>query len=64
MKRVPKYKFNFTVAFIFLVIGIVLINILPNLIPTVIIFGYFFLFYLGTGISDLIKHKNTNSRMD
>jgi small neutral amino acid transporter SnatA (MarC family) len=62
MKRIPKYKFYFIVSFIFLVIGIILIQKLPNTIPTLIIFGYFFLFYLGTGINLLIKQKkNANS---
>ncbi|MDQ6598062.1 hypothetical protein E2K98_20005 [Bacillus salipaludis] len=62
MKRIPKYKINFIASFICLVIGIFLIKILPNAIPTLILFGYFFLFYLGTGIYHLIKQrKNTNS---
>ncbi|MBT2657938.1 hypothetical protein J7E81_22310 [Bacillus sp. ISL-18] len=65
MKRIPKYKFNFIVSFIFLVIGIILLKILPNAIPTLLIFGYFLLYYLGTGISHLIKQrKHTNSPMD
>ncbi len=62
MKKMPKHKFHFIVSLIFLVIGMILIQILPNAIPTLIIFGYFFLFYLRTGISDFIKQsKNTNS---
>ena len=65
MKRMPKYTFNFIFSLIFLVIGIILIKILPNAIPTLIIFGYFFLFHLVTAIYHLVKErKNEKSSIN
>jgi hypothetical protein len=58
MKKIPKYKFYFIVSFIFLVVGIIFIQLLPNTIPTLIIFGYFFLYYLGTTIYHFVKVRN------
>jgi uncharacterized membrane protein YhhN len=58
MKKIPKYKFYFIVSFIFLVVGIIFIQLLYNAISTLILFGYFFLYYLGTAIYHLVKERN------
>jgi len=63
MKRIQKYKFNFILSFIFHAIGFILVQILPNPLPTLILFGYFFLYYLGAGISHFIKQRENQTHL-
>ncbi|OIK08470.1 hypothetical protein BIV59_19965 [Bacillus sp. MUM 13] len=57
MNRNKSYKFNFIVASIFLILGFIFINIYTNILPTIMIFGYFFLYYLISGLYRLFQHK-------
>ncbi len=57
LKGQKRYKSDFMISFLFLVFGLVFITIFTNPLPSIILFGYFFLHYFISALNRLLQYK-------
>ena len=61
LTSLERYISDFMISLLFLVFGMVFLNIYTNALPSIILFGYFFLHYLIRGLYRLFKDKKQGS---